>query len=224
MNIEWGKFYNPQLAWDNLPFILDGLSMTLSISLIGMASGLIIGLFLAMLRMSKWFFFRWPARIYISFMRGTPILVLLYIIYFGLPSIGIKLDAFTAACICFGFNSAAYIGEVQRASIQSIDTGQWESARALNIPYWKTLTRVILPQGVRTAVPPLSNIFMDMVKATSLAAVITIPEIFQKSQIVLGKTYDAMTSYITVAILYWIICLAISYLQEYLEKRYSKFI
>ena len=102
--------------------------------------------------------------------------------------------------------------------------GQWESAKALNIGYWTTLRKIILPQATRIAIPPLTNVFMDIVKATSLAAVITVPELFQKTQIVAGRTFDAMTMYVLVALIYWPICIAISFLQDRLENRFSRFL
>lgn len=216
--------FNAALAWENLPFILGGLSMTLVVSIISMIIGVIFGLVLALLRGSQRAILRWPARVYISFMRGTPMLVFLFLLYFGLPVIGIELSALNAACLGFGLNSAAYIAEINRSSLNSVDQGQWESAKALNLTYWTTLRKVILPQAVRIAIPPLTNVFMNLVKSTSLAAVITVPELFQKTQIVVGRTYDAMTMYILIAIIYWILCLIISFIQDRLEIRYSKYV
>jgi len=186
--------------------------------------GLILGLFLALARTSKNIALNIPARLYISFMRGTPILVFLFILYFGLPVIGIKLTALIAACIGFGLNSAAYIAEINRAALSSVDRGQWEAARALSLTNRETLMGIILPQAARIAVPPLTNVFLDIVKATSLAAVITVPELFQKAQIVAGREYDSMTLYILVALVYWPICAIIEWLQGKLEKRLSQFI
>ena len=157
-------------------------------------------------------------------MSRTQSLVFLFILYFGLPVVGIEFSAITAASIGFGLNSAAYIAEINRSSLNSIDYGQWESAKALNLSYWQTLRMVIFPQATRIALPPLTNVFMDIVKATSLAAVITVPELFQKAQIVAGREFDAMTLYILVAFIYWPICICIGVIQERLEKRYSKFI
>lgn len=219
---DFDGLFDIELALENLPFILEGLPMTLAVSIIGMVIGLILGLFLALLRDSARWFLQWPARIYISFMRGTPMLVFLFILYFGLPVVGIEFTALTAASLAFGLNSAAYIAEINRSSLNSIDVGQWESAKALNLSYWPTLRRIILPQAIRTAVPPLTNVFLDVVKGTSLAAVITVPELFQKTQIVAGKTYDAMTMYILIALIYWPICIIIELIQDRLEKRYSK--
>lgn len=221
---DFGGVFDVELAIESLPFVLEGLPMTLAVSLLGMAIGLALGLFLALARNSGKIMFRWPARIYISFMRGTPILVFLFILYFGLPYIGLELSAFIAASAGFGLNSAAYIAEINRASLNSIDSGQWESARALNMGYWKTLQKVILPQATRTAIPPLANVFMDIVKATSLAAVITVPELFQRTQIVVGREFDAMTMYILVALIYWPLCVIISFMQDRLEAKYSRFL
>lgn len=223
-SITFGGLFDVKLALESLPFVLGGLPMTIAVSIFGMGIGLFLGFFLALMRNSKRIFFRIPARIYISFMRGTPILVFLFILYFGLPVIGIKLKAFTAAILGFGLNSAAYIAEVNRAAINSIDEGQWESAKALNLNYWTTVRKIIVPQATRIAIPPLTNIFMDLVKATSLAAVITVPELFQKTQIVVGRSFDAMTLYLLVAFIYWPICILIGVLQERLEKRFSRFV
>lgn len=222
--VQLSNLFDWRLAWDNLPFLLSGIPATLSVSFIGMALGLVMGLFLALGHGSGRIFLRWPVRFYISLMRGTPILVFLFILYAGLPVIGIELSAFLAASLAFGLNSAAYIAEINRSSLSSVQKGQWESAKALNLGYWQTLRHIILPQAFRIAIPPLTNVYLDMVKATSLAAVITVPELFQKAQIVAGRTYDSMTMYITVALIYWPICIAIAFLQERSEKRFNRYI
>lgn len=221
---DFGGVFDIELALESLPFVLGGLPTTLGVSIAGMVIGMVLGLFLALGRNSKNFILRWPSRVYISFMRGTPILVFLFILYFGLPYIGLELSALVAASAGFGLNSAAFIAEINRASLNSIDNGQWESSKALNLGYWKTLRKVILPQATRTAIPPLTNVFMDIVKATSLAAVITVPELFQKTQIVVGREFDAMTLYILVALIYWPICVIISFMQDRLEAKYSRFL
>ncbi|WP_373895363.1 amino acid ABC transporter permease [Virgibacillus natechei] len=221
---DFGGLFDIELALESLPFILEGLPMTLLVAIVGMAIGLILGLLLALARGSKRVVLRWPARLYISFMRGTPMLVFLFILYFGLPVVGIELTAVMAASLGFGLNSAAYIAEIDRSALNSIDTGQWESARALNISYWPTLRKIILPQATRIAIPPLTSVFMDIVKGTSLAAVITVPELFQKTQIVAGREFDAMTMYVLVALIYWPICIVIGFMQDRLELRYSRFL
>lgn len=225
--IDWVQLrslFDVQLAIESFPFLLQGIPMTLLLSLLGMTLGLFLGFFLSLARGSKHYILRWPTQIYISFMRGTPMIVFLFLLYFGLPVIGLELSAFVAAMLAFGFNSAAYIAEINRASLNSIDEGQWESATALNISYWLTMRLIILPQAVRTAIPPLSNVLLSIVKSTSLAAMITVPELFQKAQIVAGRTFDSMTMYILVALIYWPICGAISYMQNRLEARYSHYL
>lgn len=222
--IEWGLLFDPQLAIDSLPYVLSGIWYTLFISIASMAIGLIIGFFLALARTSKFAMLQWPARLYISFMRGVPILVILFLLYFGFPVIGIEFSAVQAALIGFSINSAAYMAEILRSSLASVDKGQWESSQALGFTYWQTLRRIIVPQSVRIAIPPLSNVLLDLIKASSLAAMITVPEIFQKARIVGAREYDLLTLLILVSLVYWAICSVMSVLQNYLEQRYEEYL
>ncbi|MFC0302109.1 amino acid ABC transporter permease [Virgibacillus soli] len=222
--VQLEKLFDFKLAWESLPFLLTGIPMTLIVAIAGMGIGMILGTFLALARGASSPILRWPARVYISFMRGTPLIVFLFILYFGLPVIGIELDAIAAASLGFGLNSAAYIAEINRSSLNSVDSGQWEAAKSLNMGYWFTLRKIILPQAWRIAIPPLTNVFISVVQGTSLAAVITVPELFQKAQIVAGRSFDSMTMYIMVALIYWPICVIISIMQERLEDRFSKFL
>ena len=222
--VQLNNLFDFQLALESLPFLLQGVPMTLILTIIGMVLGLILGFFLALASGSKLFILRFPAKTYISFMRGIPMIVFLFLLYFGLPVIGIELTAFNAAALAFGLNSAAYIAEINRSALNSVDIGQWESAKALNLPYWLTMRKIILPQAVRIAIPPLSNVLLSIVKSTSLAAMITVPELFQKAQIVAGRTFDSMTMYILIALIYWPICGVISYMQDRLEVKYSQYL
>jgi len=223
-DIQWHYLFDPHLAWDSLPYVLEGIGLTILISLVSMAAGLVIGFFLALARTSKYAILRWPARTYISFMRGVPILVILFMLYFGLPVIGLQVPALQAALIAFSINSAAYIAEIIRSALSSVDKGQWESSKALGLSYWQTMFGVILPQSVRIATPPLANVQLDIIKASSLAAIITVPEIFQRARIVGGREFDFMTMYILVALIYWGLCSAMTVLQNYLEKRYEEYL
>jgi L-cystine transport system permease protein len=223
-HVQLNNLFDSKLAWESLPFLLSGVPMTIALAVIGMVIGLSLGFFIALGRSSTYRLLRWPSRIYISFMRSTPIIVFLFLIYYGLPIIGIELTAFFAAAMGFGLNSAAYIAEIYRAALSSVDKGQWEASKALNISYWKTMRIVILPQAIRIAIPPLANVFLSVMLGTSLAAIITVPELFQKSQIVAGRTFDAMTMYILVALIYWPIGMAISFLQNRLEIKYGNYI
>ncbi|MGE8203556.1 amino acid ABC transporter permease [Heyndrickxia sp. NPDC080065] len=220
-NIQWEYFFNFRLAIESFPYVIQGIGYTLLISLVSMFFGLLLGFFLALGRMSKNLLLQIPARGYISFMRGVPVLVLLFILYFGFPMLGINFTAVTAALLGFSLNSAAYMAEINRSAISSIDKGQWEAAASLGLSYWQTMRRIILPQAIKIAMPPLSNVLLDLIKGTSLAAMITVPELFQKAKIVGGREFDYMTMYILVALIYWGICSIISVLQNYLEKRYE---
>ncbi|HAM80348.1 amino acid ABC transporter permease [Ornithinibacillus bavariensis] len=222
--VQLNNLFDTELAWESLPFLLQGVPVTILLAVIGMLVGLLLGFFIALARGSAKLVLRWPSRLYISFMRSTPIIVFLFLIYYGLPIIGIKLTAFLAASIAFGLNSAAYIAEIYRAALSSVDKGQWEAAKALNIGYWQALRIIILPQAIRIAIPPLANVFLSIMLSTSLAAIITVPELFQKAQIVAGRTFDAMTMYIMVALIYWPIGIGIAFLQERLEKRFNKYV
>ncbi|MFD1020765.1 amino acid ABC transporter permease [Thalassobacillus hwangdonensis] len=222
--VEVSELFNAETAWESLPFVLGGVPLTILVAVLGMILGLVLGFFIAVARRSTNRILRWPARVYISFMRGTPILVFLFILYFGLPVVGIELTAILAAVLGFGLNSAAYIAEINRSSLNSVDEGQWESAQALGFTYWTTMRRIILPQATRIAIPPLANVFLDLLKATSLAAMISVPELFNKAQIVAGRNYDSMTMYILAALIYWPLTMVFSALQDYLEKRYDKYL
>jgi cystine transport system permease protein len=224
-NIQWEHLYNPQLAWDSLPFLLEGLRITMIISLFSMFFALILGIFIGIARMSKFWLLRIPARIYISFMRGTPLLVFIFILYYGLPVIGVQFNsAVVAGIVGISLNFAAYNAEVVRSAIMSVPRGQWEAASSLQMGYVQTMQRIIIPQATRIALPPTFNIFMDVVKGTSLASVITVQELLYSSRVVAGRTYDSMTMYITAALIYWVVCIVIGHFQERLEKRYNRYL
>lgn len=223
-DIHLEYIFNPALAKASFPFVMKGIWLTLLISFVSMFFGTILGFFIALARMANSWILRLPARLYISFMRGVPILVILFILYFGFPYIGIEFTAVTAAIIGFSFNGAAYIAEINRAALSSVPSGQVEAAKSLGLSYWQTMRGVILPQSVRIALPPLTNVMLDLIKASSLAAMITVPELFQQAKIVGGREFDYMTMYILVALIYWGICSVVSLLQDFLEKRYAKYL
>ncbi|OAC75918.1 amino acid ABC transporter permease, partial [Streptococcus pyogenes] len=156
---------------------------------------------------------------YISIMRGVPMIVVLFVLYFGLPYYGLELPALLCAYLGFSMVSAAYISEVFRSSIEAIDKGQWEAAKALGLPYALMVKKIILPQAFRIAVPPLGNVIIDMVKSSSLAAMITVPDIFQNAKIIGGREWDYMSMYILVAFIYWIIAFLLERYQEFLENK-----
>lgn len=213
------QLFDMQLAIDNLPFVLEGLGLTLFISFISFVMSVFGGTILALMRMSRHQVVGGIASLYISFFRGVPVLVTLFFLYFGLPFMGVTLDALHVSLIGFSLTSCAYSSEIIRASILGIHESQWEASYALGSSYWRTLQRIILPQAMIRSIPPLSNVLLDLVKSSSLTAMITVPEIFQKAKIVGGAANDYMTMYFLVAIIYWVICTAYGYLQKQLEKR-----
>ncbi|WP_406589594.1 amino acid ABC transporter permease [Bacillus atrophaeus] len=222
--IQWEYIFNLKLAIESFPYVIKGIWYTLLISFVSMFAGTMLGLFISLARMSKFALLRWPARLYISFMRGVPILVILFILYFGFPYIGIEFSAVTAALLGFSLNSAAYIAEINRSAISSVDKGQWEAAASLGLSYWKTMRGVILPQSVRVALPPLANVLLDLIKASSLAAMITVPELLQHAKIIGGREFDYMTMYVLTALIYWAICSVAAAFQNILEKKYAHYL
>lgn len=222
--VKWEAIFDVDLAVRSFPYLLSGLPNTLWISFISMIFGLLLGLVLAIGKLSPSRLLRFPSTFYISFMRGVPILIILFILYSGFPFIGIEFAALTAAIIGFSLNSAAYIAEIIRAAIRAVDPGQVEAARSLGMTKWQTLKGVVLPQATRIALPPLSNVFLDLIKASSLAAMITVPEIFNKAKIVGGREFDYMTVYLVVALIYWGICTFISFFQDWLERYFERYL
>lgn len=210
---------NLKLIADSLSFVLAGLPYTLGISGLSFVSGLLIGLCLALVSRGKNKLINHLVRAYISVMRGVPMIVVLFVLYFGLPYYGLELPALLCAYIGFSLVSAAYIAEIFRSSIDAIDKGQWEAAKALGVSYSSITTKIILPQAFRIAVPPLGNVVIDMVKSSSLAAMITVPDIFQNAKIIGGREWDYMSMYVLVALIYWTIAFVLERAQGVLEKK-----
>ncbi|WP_434458583.1 cystine ABC transporter permease [Stutzerimonas urumqiensis] len=213
---------NLQLVLDSLPFLLKGAWWTVVLSLGGMFFGLLLGFGLALLRLYGFRPLQWLARVYVSFFRGTPLLVQLFMIYYGLPQLGIQLDPLPAALIGFSLNMAAYTAEILRAAIASIDRGQWEAAASIGMSRAQTLYRAILPQAARTALPPLGNSFISLVKDTALAATIQVPELFRQAQLITARTFEIFTMYLAAALIYWLLASVLAYFQGRLEDRVNR--
>ncbi|WP_313326473.1 cystine ABC transporter permease [Pseudomonas qingdaonensis] len=211
-----------QLALDSAPFLLKGAYFTVFLSLGGMFFGLLIGFGLALMRLSAIKLLSWTARVYVSFFRGTPLLVQLFMIYYGLPQLGIELDPLPAALIGFSLNMAAYACEILRAAISSIDRGQWEAAASIGMTRDQAMRRAILPQAARTALPPLGNSFISLVKDTALAATIQVPELFRQAQLITARTFEIFTMYLAAALIYWVLASALAHLQNRLEARVNR--
>jgi L-cystine transport system permease protein len=204
------------------PILQAGLYFTIPLTLISFVLGILLAFFTALARLSSVKPLNAIANFYVWIFRGTPLLVQLFILFYGFPSIGLTLNPFPAAVIGFTLNVGAYSSEIIRAAIQSIPKGQWEAAFSIGMTKSQAMRRIILPQAVRVSLPPLGNSFISLVKDTSLAATITVTEMFQKGQQIASVTYEPLWLYIEVAFIYLIFSTFLSYLQAMLEKRYER--
>lgn len=215
----------------SLPQLLAaGFKYTIPLAIISFFFGLIIALVTALIRLSRqrgaFMILKWIASFYVWLFRSTPLLVQLFIVFFGLPYLrikgvlphGIKLEPFTAGIITFSLNTGAYASETIRAAISSVPTGQWEAGAAIGMMRLQILWRIILPQALRVALPSLSNSFISLVKDTSLAASITIMEMFAVSQQIAAENYQPLLMYTLVAMVYAVFTTVLSYFQGYLER------
>ncbi len=209
-----------QLMIDSFwPLLSAGLIFTVPLTLITFVLGILLGFLVALARLYGPTPLVVLVRFYVWLIRGTPLLVQLFLIFYGLPSAGIVLDAFTAAVIGFTLNIGAYSSEIIRATLAAIPKGQWEAAYSIGMNWPQVMWRVILPQAARIAVPPLSNTFISLVKDTSLAAAITVPELFQAAQRLASVTYEPLILYIETAIIYLLFSSVLSTLQDRLERK-----
>lgn len=209
-----------QLMIDSFwPLLSAGLIFTVPLTLITFVLGILLGLLVALVRLYGPTPLVALVRFYVWLIRGTPLLVQLFLIFYGLPSAGIVLDAFTAAVIGFTLNIGAYSSEIIRATLAAIPKGQWEAAYSIGMNWPQVMWRVILPQAARIAVPPLSNTFISLVKDTSLAAAVTVPELFQAAQRLASVTYEPLILYIETAIIYLMFSSVLSTLQDRLERK-----
>ncbi len=215
-----------ELWIESLPQVLEAMvKVTLPLTLIAFVLSLLIGILATVMRTrSNVNPLNWISRFYVWVFRGTPLLVQLFLIFYGLPRLGITLDTWTAAIITLSLNTGAYVAETFRASVASIPRGQFEAARALNFTKMQTLTKVVIPQAVRIALPPLGNDLIDLVKGTALVSTISLVDLFQSGRQVAARTYEPLAMYLEVAFLYLIIVTILSWGQRYLEKRSSRYV
>jgi L-cystine transport system permease protein len=206
-----------------LPLLKAGVAFTIPLTLVSFAVGLLLAVLTALVRLSPWTIPKLIARFYVWVIRGTPLLVQLFIIFYGLPAVGIILEPFTAAVIGFSLSVGAYASEIVRAAILSIHKGQWEAAFSVGMTRGQALRRVILPQAARVSVPPLANSFISLVKDTSLAAAITYTEMFRTSQQIVATTYEPLLLYCEAGLIYLLFSSVLSALQNHLEKRFDRY-
>ena len=203
-----------------LPILLMGAGVTIEITAFSVAIGFFIGLFVGIARISQFKILRIMAAVYADCIRGTPLLVQIFLIYFALPmAIGQRVEPFIAAVAACGINSGAYVSEIFRAGIQAIDVGQMEAGRSLGLTWWQTMRFIILPQAFKNILPPLGNEFIAMLKDSSLVSVIGFDELTRRGQLIIAQTYGSFEIWMTVAVLYLIMTMAISRIVAFLEKR-----
>lgn len=198
---------------------MPGIRVTIPLTLVSFSLGLIIALLTAMVQVANIPVVKQIARIYVWIIRGTPLLVQLFVIFYGLPSVGIILDAIPSAIIVFSFNTGAYASETVRAAIEAVPVGQIEAGYCVGMNYLQIMGRIVLPQALRTAFPPLSNSLIGLVKDTSLAANITVVEMFLAGQRIAANSLEVMAIYCEVAFVYLLFCTVLTKLQTYCEKR-----
>ncbi|MBT2547578.1 MULTISPECIES: amino acid ABC transporter permease [Arthrobacter] len=216
---------NWDLIWSSFgPIVTGAVTGTIPLTLASFAIGLALALLVALMRLSRNAVVSGLARFYVSVIRGTPLLVQLFVIFYGLPSLGVKLDPWPSAIIAFSLNIGGYAAEVIRAAILSVPKGQWEAGHTIGMSRAQSLRRIILPQAARVSVPPLSNTFISLVKDTSLASLILVTELFRNAQQIAAFSQEFMVLYLEAALVYWIICLALSSGQSVLERRLDRYV
>ncbi len=214
---------NYDLIVESIPLLLKGAAVTVEITALSVGLGLLIGMIFGIARLCNNKFIRGLAAVYVDFIRGTPLLVQIFLVYFALPPVlGMRIDPFIAAVAACSINSGAYVAEIFRSGIQSIDPGQMEAARALGLSWGKTMRFVILPQAFKRILPPLGNEFITMLKDSSLVSVIGFEELTRTGQLIISRTYAAFEIWIVVAIIYLVMTLAISRFVAYMEKRFNR--
>ena len=209
------------------PMLEAAIDKTIPLAVISFFAGVAIALIVALIRIVEkpnlgMRLLQILCRIYVSTIRGTPMLVQIFIIFYGLPEVGIKLDPFPTAIIAFSINIGAYASETIRAAILSIPKGQWEASYSIGMNYYQTFTRTIMPQALRVSVPPLANTFISNVKDTSLASLVLVTEMFRVAQNITAENYEFIMIYSEAALIYWCICLILSFAQDRLEQRLSR--
>jgi glutamine transport system permease protein len=214
--------YNFSLVVSAFPLLLMGAVVTIKITAISVTLGIVIGLFAGIARISSFWPVRALAAVYVDFIRGTPLLVQIFIMYFALPVLtGQRIDPFIAAITACSVNSGAYVAEIFRSGIQSIDSGQMEAGRSLGMTWVQTMRYIIVPQAFKRVIPPLGNEFIALLKDSSLVSVIGFEELTRRGQLIIARTYGSLEIWTSVAVIYLVMTLTISRFVAYLERRYK---
>lgn len=216
------NYFDFGVVFQNWDAILQGILVTIALAFLAEIIGITLGLALSLLKIARSKVLSWPAQLYIDIFRGTPLLVQIIIIYYTTPLIGVRFNSlFFAGLVALALNSAAYVAEIFRAGIQSIDKGQMEAGRASGLNYGQTMRYIIVPQAFRRVIPPLTNEFVTLVKDTSLVSVIGLAELLRAARVIQSQTFNG-TPLIAAALIYLAICLPLIYLANALERRLNR--
>ncbi len=224
----WENFYEQLITKDGYKTVLSGLLTTVEIAVLGLIIGVVFGTLIALIKvMPKNNIFAKIAAgicdVYVGFFRGTPMVVQLLIGYYVLlPGIGISADAIAVAIIIFGLNSAAYVSEIMRAGIQSVDYGQLEAGRAVGLPYWTAMLKIVIPQSIKNILPTLGNEFIVLIKETSVVSFIAVTDLTKAFRSIGDANYEYVIPYVMLAVVYLVLVLGISYLIKRMEKRLNR--
>ena len=203
--------------------LLPGLKATVPLTVISFSIAMVIAVITALIQFANVRVLKTVARFYIWVVRGTPLLVQLFIVFYGLPDIGIMLEPFPAAVIVFSINEGAYCAETMRGALESVPVGQMEAGYCVGMNYFQIMARIVLPQAFRTAFPSLSNSLISMVKDTSLASNITVVEMFMATQRIAARTYEMLALYCEVGLIYLLFSTVLTWVQRWAEKRLSSY-
>ena len=206
-----------------LKMLIPGIKITVPLTILSFALGLLIATVCAIIQYANIRYLKQLCRFYIWIIRGTPLLVQLYIFFYGLPKVGIMLNAFPCAILVFGINEGAYMAESMRAALEAVPKGQLEAGYCVGMNYLQIMWRIVLPQAMRTAFPSLSNSFISLLKSTSLAATITVTELFRTAQIINARVYEPLALYCEAALVYLLFSTFLTWLQAKIEKRLSTY-
>lgn len=212
--MEWADLLSAAL-----PVMLKGALYTLMFAVVAMVLGLLLGFVVALLRVGRVPVLSQLVAFYVSAMRGTPLLVQIFVIYYGLPGIGIELDPVPAGIIALTLNVAAYLSESLRGGIAGVDRGQWDAGLSLGFSWWQTMRYIVAPQALRLSVPSLSNSLISLIKDTSLVSVITVTELMLATKEVIAQTFQPLPLYLGAAALYWLMSASFERLQKRVERK-----
>ncbi|MFZ3238213.1 MAG: amino acid ABC transporter permease [Stellaceae bacterium] len=213
VGFDWG------VVWYAVPYLLQGALVTLEISICAMAVGTVVGIVCGLVSVSRRAVLKAVVRAYVYFVRGTPALVQIFLIYFALPRIGLELSPFASGVVALAFNSGGFISEIVRAGLQSVDAGQTEAALSIGMTDRQSILFILLPQSLRRITPPLTNELITLVKSSSLLSVISIAELTRSAQVIIAERFTPFELYAELAVFYLVIISALAWFSEYLERR-----